>query len=165
VAPGESLEVRVHVRTEAWRPDAGVAVTLSVREAATGEVAQQRLQTDDEGVARWLFEPEHAGLHAFTATTPRGDAGPLHVERVDPGGELADAAVDLPLLEALAAATGGGRVQRLADDDLDVPFAAERDVRVDSVRSYPLWRTWWAWGLVVGLACTEWWLRRRWGLP
>ena len=45
-----------------------------------------------------------------------------------------------------------------------LPFAEKREVRVESATVRPLWRTWWASGLIAGLFSTEWWLRRRWGL-
>ncbi|MND01415.1 hypothetical protein D3C83_203970 [compost metagenome] len=66
-------------------------------------------------------------------------------------------------MAALVNATQGAAF-RMSDSRLKLPFTLERDERVEASSVFPLWRTWWAWALVAGLACIEWWLRRRWGL-
>ena len=163
VGPGESLELRAHLRQESYAPEVGAPVTLRIHDASGGLVKEAALHAGDDGVARLLFEPGAPGFYAVTATSGRGEAGPLYVERVDESQELADAAIHDDVLRALAQATGG-RVMRLEDDDPDLDLGLERDVRVEAATVFPLWRTWPTWGVVAGLACVEWWLRRRWGL-
>ena len=76
---------------------------------------------------------------------------------------LVDVAARPDVLEALARATGGSAM-RMEEPSGRIPLSSRREERVESVTLTPLWRTWWAWGLVVSLLCCEWWLRRRWGL-
>ena len=87
----------------------------------------------------------------------------MYVERVDRSHELADASVRDDLLRELAEGTGG-ELRSLDQRGDSLPLRAERRERVESSQVLPLWRTWWAFAAVAGLACTEWWLRRRWGL-
>lgn len=163
LGPGESAEVRVHVRDSAYRPEPGVTVTFTVADADGEEQRSEEAVTDESGVARVVVEPATPGIHAVRVTSSRGMAGPLHLERLDPGRELADAAVDLPVLRALAEAAGG-QVHDVGEELQDLPFHADREVRVEAVNVFPLWRTWWAWAAIALLTCTEWWARRRWGL-
>ena len=164
VGPHEGVELRVHVRSESYQPEAGVEVDMRVADAAGQSVVEKRVAADDDGVARLVFEPDVPGLYSVTATAPsRGDAGPIYVECADRAGEMADASVHAEIVEALASATGG-KVLSAQDLRAALPLSARREERLESAHVRPLWRTWWAWSLVAGLACTEWWLRRRWGL-
>jgi uncharacterized membrane protein len=163
IGSGESVEVRVHVRSEGYEAEPGVEVRVEVRDAAGALLVEEAAETDGDGVARVSLAPERPGLLAVSASTERGSAGPLFLERVDATRELADASVDVGVLEALATATGGS-VRRVDEDFPRLPFARDREVRVESASVRPLWRTWWAWSLVAGLFSVEWWLRRRWGL-
>ncbi len=163
VGPGETAEMRVHVRGESYRPEAGVSVTLTVRDAAGELVRQETAETGEDGTVRVPLAPEVAGLYSVEATTPRGSAGPVFLERLDASRELADAAIDPQLLQALASATGGS-VRRVDEGFPRLPFARDREVRVESASVRPLWRSWWSWTLIAGLFSLEWWLRRRWGL-
>jgi uncharacterized membrane protein len=163
VGPGESAEMRVHVRSESYEVEPGVRVTLSVRDATGKLVREETGQTGEDGTLSVPLAPELPGLYAVEASTSRGSAGPVYLERLDAGRELADASVNPELLRALASASGGS-VRRLDEGFPRLPFARSRDVRVESASVRPLWRTWWAWSLVAGLFSLEWWLRRRWGL-
>ena len=163
IGPTESAEVRVHVRTESYRPEPGAQVRLTVRVAAGELVREETLETNDEGLARLSLAPETPGLYAVEASTPRGSAGPVFLERLDASRELGNAAVDVELLERLAEVSAG-LVRRVDEGFPRLPFAEEREVRVESASVRPLWRSWWAFGLIAGLFSLEWWLRRRWGL-
>jgi uncharacterized membrane protein len=163
VAPGEGTDLRVRVLDDRYAPRAKEPVTLRIHDAAAALVREEKLQTGDDGVAHLFFEPPRPGLFAVTAETSRGEAGPLYVESVDRSAELSDPQARPELLRALVEATGGKLVS-LSDDHAPLPLRAEREERVESVEILPLWRTWWAWALVAGTLCVEWWLRRKSGL-
>ena len=58
-----------------------------------------------------------------------GEAGPLYIERVDPGRELLDASIDEEFLVALAEA-GNGTFHRLSSSFPRLPFAGEYEQAV-----------------------------------
>lgn len=68
------------------------------------------------------------------------------------------------LLERIARETGGEviRSERL---DRFVASLPNRQIPVTETRTYPVWHTWFVFGLAIGLLVTEWGLRRWKGLP
>lgn len=163
LAPGESAEVRAWVRGETYEPRRDEPVTFVVTDASGRVVSESQARTGEDGVARLALEPAQAGPLAITASTARGGAGPLYLEAVDRSREMADVAARPEVLEALARHSGG-EMLALEGGRGRIGLTAQREERVESVTLEPLWRTWWAWALVAGLLCVEWWLRRRWGL-
>ncbi|MEM7244488.1 MAG: glutamine amidotransferase [Acidobacteriota bacterium] len=164
LSPGESAEVRVHVREDDYSPRPGAEVALRLVGPTGEQLEAATATTEEDGIARWTVLPKNPGLHVVWARVGDREVGPLHLERVDPAGELADAAVNLELLESLSE-HAEGEASETGDGFPDLRrLRQERRSRVEAASLHPLWSTWWAFGLLaVGLSF-EWWLRRRWGL-
>jgi uncharacterized membrane protein len=168
VTPGELVTVRVTARDAAFEPwrDAEVDVRVvkpdgrleEVRASADAQAGPgrylARVATTDPGVYRVTVEARRRDLPATTATTS------FLVGGAD--AEMSDPRLNEPVLQRLAA-TSGGQVVR--GDDLDalpehlsaaVP-AAQLSVRRD------LWHNAWWFLAIIGLLAAEWILRRRWG--
>ena len=167
--PGDTLEIDLLVRDEAFVPVADASPVLSVT-GPDGETREVRPELVDaaEGGYRAAVRPAEPGVYRIDAVVDRGG------ERLGAatdwalvGGadaELADPWLNAPALERAAAATGGRYVEPdgvggLGESILDGFAAAPIPVRT------PLWHSVWVFLWLVAVLAAEWGLRRRWGLP
>lgn len=165
-ASGEQAEIRVRLRN-----DQGGMV-------ATGEPRAYLLH-DGEEVAALALEPDatHAGV--FRALTPPLKPGAYEIAvaegttaprsnlrlslRVDDIGnpELATLTMNRPLLETMAASSGG-RFLREEQAAAELPNLLQAiDRKQTEIRETNLWSSWWWFGAVVLLLTIEWLMRKR----
>ncbi len=78
--------------------------------------------------------------------------------------EMKSVQVNMPFLEELASTTGG-RVLELDELDSFVDQLPSSSAPLVEFWSWPLWHSWWIFGIAVACLCTDWTLRRRAGLP
>jgi uncharacterized membrane protein len=164
--PGEQSEIRVRVRNAA-----GELVNNAEPRAFLlldgKEVAALQLEPDPThfGVYRTQTPPLKAGAYevaiAESATAPRSDLR-LSLRVADPGNpEWATLTMNRPLLESMAA-TSGGRFLREEQAATELPNLLQSvDRKQTTVRETILWSSWWWFGAVIVLLTLEWLLRKR----
>jgi uncharacterized membrane protein len=173
-SPGDTLTLRVAVRNSAFEPQPDAEVDVRVT-APDGRIEQLRATVggpdDREGeepdrfVAR--FRPEQPGVYRVSAEARRGTA-PLGVASAAllVGGsdlEMTDPRLNLPVLQRIAAGTGGKMIAAGQGTALrDALSAAVPAARLAATRD--LWHNGWSFAILVLLLGAEWILRRRWGL-
>ncbi len=167
-APGDSLEIDLQVRDEAFDPvlDALPVLAVTGPDGATREVRPELVDAA-EGGYRAAVRPALPGVYRIEAVVDRGGerlgaaTDWALVGGTDP--ELADPWLNAPALERAAAATGGRYVEPdgiggLGGSILDGFRATPTAVRT------PLWHNVWMFLWLVAVLAAEWGLRRRWGL-
>ncbi len=147
---------------------AGGTLDIEVSDAA-GERTRftAAAQSGGGGEYRGLIEGLSAGTYRVVLTRPVGVEDPpsdsfVVVENPQ---EMRQAAVDVAMLESVAEQMGGrvisiGRAER----DLSAAIPAGRSVRIRPLPPLPIWNHWGVALAVFGLLCSEWIIRRRWGL-
>ena len=149
--PEPEVEIRV------TRPDGRVDSLVLARDGTRGT----------EGLFSGRYRAEMPGVHRVTADVREaGGRVTTAAKSILVGGadlEMADPRVNLPVLQRLAAASGGRMVT-----------AGETSVLLDSLRAgipaatrrlqRDLWHTGWSFAAILNLLALEWILRRRWGL-
>ena len=167
-APGELVPVHVTVRDADFAPwrDAEVDVRLvkpdgrleQVRASADGQAGPgrylARVATADPGVYRVTVEARRRDAPAATATTS------FLVGGADP--EMSDPRLNEPVLQRIAATSGGQVVRMDGLDALPEHLAAAVPAAQLSIRR-DLWHNAWWFVAIIGLLAGEWILRRRWG--
>ncbi|MBI2374026.1 MAG: hypothetical protein HYV07_08510 [Deltaproteobacteria bacterium] len=133
-----------------------------------GDTLEQRVVAGSDGVAPLTFEHVEPGSYSLRVEAhgasgePLGRADePLVVEGSDVEREAPFPRPEL--LRALAEASGG---QFLTIDEAfpKIDLSENRRVEVDRSRREPIWDSWLAYVLLLGLLASEWWVRRRGGL-
>jgi hypothetical protein len=168
VSPGEAAPVRIIVRNAAFEPRRDV--TVDVRIASPGGRLDSIVAAPEsaaEGRYAATFTPAQAGVFKISAEAKRGSTvlGTASTSVLVGGAdlEMTEPRLNLPLLQRLAAASGG---RMLSDDQLgglaDVLRAAGPSDAVSRPRD--LWHTGWSFAAILTLLAVEWILRRRWGL-
>jgi len=126
-APGDPVTLSAEVRDREFRSVDGARVLARVT-APSGAVSEVPMEwsVERDGEYRAAFTPHEAGVHevrveARRSRTDTVAADPLYVEAAEPQDEYFDAAMRAPLLERIAAETGGrfytpATVGSLADD-------------------------------------------------
>jgi len=169
-APGDPLALRVAVRDASFQPmpDAELELRISGPDGRLQQVAAAA-DTDKQssGLFSASFTPAQPGVYKVTARARRGsaDAGTASTSFLVGGAdvEMTDPRMNLPVLNRLAAASGGQLLQAnqvsalLEALRLNAPaaaLAARRD----------LWHNGWSLGMIISMLAAEWLLRRRWGL-
>jgi hypothetical protein len=170
VEPGGRAELRLRSRDGAPRitverlDDAGAPVPGTAWSPAAAPVAEvEALYTAalrgpvGEGLAegRWRVVAEAAGVREERILSVRAR----------PSLEGIELGADAGAWDRVAAAAG---TRRLAPADLPALGAdlARLEPRRETVRrTWSLWDGWWLAAVIAALLGSEWWLRRRWGLP
>ena len=169
--PGDVIPVTVEARDAAFAPagDALVEATLT-RPGGTGEdVEPLKLRHPDAAGARFTttVRADRPGLYRVRAEARRGATALGSADRwFHVGGgdrEFADPRLNEGFLRRLARASGG-RYVRAGEAGRIVSWLRAVVPQNAAPEPRDLWHTPWAMGLIVALVCTEWTLRRRWGL-
>lgn len=164
-APGETLPLRVLARNAGFEPQRAATVDLRVT-APDGRVETLRAAPDGDGfVAR--FRPTQAGVYRVAAEAKIGTAAAgAATTAILVGGfdlEMTDPRLNMPVLERIAAASGG----RVVGEHQLGSLVESLRAAVPSARlavQEDLWHNGWSFTIVLLLLASEWILRRRWGL-
>jgi len=160
---GQLVEARVHVREQDLSRKAGAPPSFSVFNPEGIKIESTLKSTAQPGEYLVSFRPGKGGVYRLTVESPVGQqeaslvvAGPL---------ETFDAAPDHEQLRRISASTGGVYVSKAED----LPQAIERytqsgERRFLEERRSPIWATPVVLAVLLGLLCSEWYCRRRWGL-
>jgi hypothetical protein len=166
LGPDAPAAVRV-IRQVPGKADEPVSLVTLTRPEDRPRELQARLRDLPPGqYAAELVIPDLADqLHGPSG--PDGRPAPLRAPfAVSPrdSTELTDLALNLPLLDELAAKSGGQVYTPETAADLGKLLARREATRTDRVETR-LWRSWWALAAFVGLMSLEW-IGRKWaGLP
>lgn len=167
---GDTLPIRIAARTPAFEPigDASIEVRVTAPDGSLQHVRATRdgnsdadgryiahYRADLPGVYRAVAEAGRAGQAAGTSSVAFLVGG-ADVEMTDPR-------LNSRLLERLASASGGRRVEPGRSHALVDALRAATPAAAVSVRR-DLWHTGWSFTAVFVLLAAEWLLRRRWGL-
>jgi hypothetical protein len=164
----EPTQIDVTVRDTTYTPlrDADVAVQIVGPSGATQHV---RATLADGSAGRYVvgFRPDQSGVYRVQAEARRAGASVgsteawVLVDGAEP--EFSDPRLNEEVLRRIAVATGGRYLtpNEAADVSTLLRTRAPHQTR-PAVRD--LWHSAWSFGLIVLLICTEWVLRRRWGL-
>jgi len=166
--PGDSLEIDLQVRDEAFGPvlDALPVLVVTGPDGATREV-RPALVDAAEGGYRAAVRPAQPGVYRIDAVVDRGGerlgaaTDWALVGGTDP--ELADPWLNAPALERAAAATAGRYVEPDGVGGLGASILDGFAAPSTSIRT-PLWHNVWMFLWLVAVLAAEWGLRRRWGL-
>jgi uncharacterized membrane protein len=170
-APGEPVSLDVAVRDTSFAAvrDAQVDLRVIGPDGRLQQVSAAAADDRQRGAAVFsaTFTPAQPGVYKVTGRARRGatDVGSGAASFLVGGGdaEMTDPRLNLPVLNRLAAASGGqllttAQVPALLDAlRLNAPaaaLAARRD----------LWHNGWSFAVIVSLLAAEWLLRRKWGL-
>lgn len=174
--PGTTARARIKAVDRHYAPAPALSLQAEVTRADDGHrAASQEVRTDDRGIATIEFAMPQPGVYNVRAAhtrTASGNAGArvpregLHEDTAQiicqyGGDELAHTRPDARFLRDLAKATGGWFAR--VDDGAGYltrfrPRVAER---VLGRRVFRLWDNMLSLCALVGLLCTEWWVRRR----
>jgi uncharacterized membrane protein len=166
--PGDAIAIDVDARDASFAPvpDATIDATLTLPGGATQPI-KVRHADPTGGTYTAALGPEQAGLYRVHAEARRGTTTLGSADRwMYVGGadrEFADPRLNEGFLRRVAR-NSGGRYVRAADAS-KVPEWLQAAVPQNAApERRDLWHEPWALGLLIGLLCTEWILRRRWGL-
>jgi len=168
--PGDVVSVAIAARDEVFEPlPAAVgSVRVTAPDGRSEEVAAERDPRDSAAgtlVAR--YRVDQPGVYRIAAEVRSGGAAPARAVRsILVGGsdpEMTDPALNIDVLQRIAASSGGRVVERGAAADLiDALVAPALDSAVTPGRD--IWHSPWVFAAVLVLMAGEWTVRRRWGL-
>lgn len=165
-----AVRLEVRARDDEYHPldNASLSITIDSPEGESIQLdAEPSLK--EPGLYEAVYVPRVPG--AFKVETKVSDSEGKDVGVVQAGWtsnpaeeEFRSIAVNRPLLEQLAAETGG---EVIALDDLETFVTAlpSREVPITEQWTYPLWHQSWVFLLAIGCFAGEWGLRRWKGLP
>ncbi len=175
--PDDRVKVTARLRDDSLAPVTDESLRVEVlRDGQPVGGAPMTAVADSEGLHEANFGPLSAtGSYEIRVTGERAEAliaadgnGPLSTtfRVVSSHGplELADTTLNLPLLETIAASSGGEVVTPYRAGELAELFVTERNER-DEIRETSLWDNAWVLGLLGLLLGGEWVARRSAGLP
>ncbi len=160
---GQETDVRIQFHGQNPALESDPAFSFSVLNPEGLKIESKLKPTPQPGEHLVSFLPEEGGIYRITVETPLGQleesmvvAGPL---------EGLDAAPDHEQLKKISAATGG---KHLSPGD-DLLLEIEERVKMAEKefieeKRFPIWATPFVMAIVLGLLCSEWYFRRRWGL-
>ena len=169
-APGRPVALEVRARDGAFQPVQGTSLTLTATGPDRGsQTLEARADESVPGTFVATLRPDRAGMYRIHAEATAGDRrlgsadSWVNAGSADP--EFADPRLNEPFLRRLAQDSGGrytsiDEVSHIAEwfQALpSTPTAAPLETR-------ELWQQPWIFLLVVALLCSEWGLRRFWGL-
>lgn len=169
IGRGEETRARATVLDEDYEPASGASVTMRIT-GPDGSERETSLSADPAKPGEYATELvfKDLGRHEIELTaslkgTPLG-TDRLAVSVRPSAREFERPEANVGLLRRIAERTGGkfytlADAGRLPEDVGDV---------IASVRKHEdtsLWDSWWVWGLLVGVLCAEWVVRKRAGLP
>ena len=170
-SPGDTVPVRVVVRSAAFVPQAGATIEMQVTSPSGRTESIQASQAHEpgegDGVYTGRFRADAPGVYrlraqARDASTAFGSAAAaMLVGGSDP--EMADPRLNQQVLQRLAVRSGG----RLIEAADGTAIANQLRAAVPAARlavTHELWHTGWSFGAILALLVAEWLLRRRWGL-
>ena len=146
-------------------PDAQVSLTVTDPDGAVRTVEPA---LDDPRTGRYSVPVrfDHEGVYRVAAEARRGDlALGTHTRHVLVGGadlEMADLALNEPVLQRLAAATGGRYLR--PDETAELRGLLKGDEQERATEMKDLWHNAWTLAAIIGLLAAEWLVRRRSGL-
>ena len=160
---GQEIDVRIQFLGENPFSESDPAFSFSVYSPDGLKIESKLKPTPQPGEHLVSFLPEKGGIYRLTVETPSGQleesivvAGPL---------EGLDAAPDHDQLKRISAATGGKHLSpgdNLLEEIESRVKMAEKEFIEE--RRFPVWATPFVMVIVLGLLCSEWYFRRRWGL-
>jgi len=175
VPSGERVTARVQLLGRDYAPREGAHVELRVFKSRADDapLLREGLTMDRRGRARFEFLPDEPGFYRLealaegegTETAGGQPAASAYVSVGAAGPELNDLRPDAGLLRWVAQRSGGAFYDiARGSAPKSLPLRPERRERSISQEVRPLWSNWFAYVLVVGPLCVEWWLRRRRGV-
>lgn len=171
VEPGAAVIAEVRAQDALYEPEVGASVSVRLvpldaasRSASPAPTPEgEGIVTGADGVARVTLRPDRAGAWKVRTEVKRGDVVVGVDEDVfvvrQASLERLYAEARPEILRAIADAAAGRAVE--PDDVTGLPVADHARVRVHRQKTDPVWDTWAALALIVGLAGIEWWWRRR----
>src|SRR5580765_1054706 len=166
--PGDAIAVDVDARDASFAavPDATIDATLTMPGGATQPI-KVRHADPAGGTYTAALGPEQTGLYRVHAEARRGTTTLGSADRwMYVGGadrEFTDPRLNEGFLRRVAR-NSGGRYVRAADASKVLEWLQAAVPQNAAPERRDLWHEPWALGLLIGLLCTEWILRRRWGL-
>jgi hypothetical protein len=167
---GERVAIRARLQDAAYEPLVAPSVMAALEVAGEpGGSVPLLAVADQPGVFEGTFTPRQAGMHALRVALPGESASSAAAGEVVrcgfrvelPSAETSETWLNRPLLEELAARSGGRYFDVTTCDQL----AAAVPDRIETVESrsepQPLWDRPAMLVLLVGLLCSEWVLRKR----
>ncbi len=164
---GESVVVMARLYDESYQPIVRERIegtdALEAEGAAASKPAAVTLRAVPEqpGMYRAEFTASQTGLHRFKV---EGDAeSAVEFEVKEPRVELAETAMNLPVLQEMARLSGG---QFFREESLaELPDVLQaNDERIQTIVDADVWASPFIFVLLLGLAASEWILRKRWEL-
>ena len=160
---GQETNVRIQFHGENPSSGSDPAVMFSVFDPVGLKIESKLKPTPQTGEHLVSFIPEKGGIYRVAVETTYGQleesmvvAGPL---------EGLDAAPDHEQLKKISAATGGKHLSpgdNLLEEIEGRVKMAEKEFIEE--KRFPIWATPFVMAIVLGLLCSEWYFRRRWGL-
>jgi uncharacterized membrane protein len=168
-SPGESLTVRVRVRTPVFEPAGDAAVDVFVTFPGGRVDRLHASNTDGSGDYAVGFTPAQAGMYRIAAEARRGStlSGSATTSLLVGGAdsEMSDPRLNTHALARLVRLSGGRVIEPSEGGTGDLLLALRGGVAAARLSNMQdVWNTGPAFGLIVLLLATEWVLRRRWGL-
>lgn len=167
-APGTRVDFLCGVRTPEGDPIPDAVLSVEVV-GPDGQRRPARLRNEQDATAGVFLEANAPGDYLVVVNGSQ-NGQPLGTAQArflvyDQDLEMDNPAADRRALASLAALTGGRTVapEQLADVLVEVREQLE-DLEVDTQIKQPLWDTWWFFLLFIGILCTEWYLRKKWGM-
>jgi uncharacterized membrane protein len=170
-SPGDTLPVRVAVRSGAFVPQTDAAVDVRVT-SPDGHVdalraAAVRDEQDGNGGYVARFRPDSPGVYRMSVEARLGStvlgsaSAAMLVGGADP--EMTDPRLNHQVLERLALASGG-RVVGPGDGSVILEGLRTGLPAARPAVTHDLWHNGWSFAAIMMLLGAEWLLRRRWGL-
>jgi hypothetical protein len=166
---GEVPDVRVKVLTEDYEPthDAQVKLAVTLPSGARQELSVFP-RYDEPGVYERKLELPAVGRYELEARAVlKGDdlGRDQALIQVRPATEeLRRLSQDMETLQKIAAESGGAYVP--LEKAGEIADLLRRDTHdIQRYRDWDLWDRWWVFLVIIGAFCTEWYYRKRHGLP
>jgi uncharacterized membrane protein len=168
VEPSQPIAVTAEAKLNDYQAAVGASIEIELRSAESGALIEtKRVEVGADGVVKTEFSAQPAGAYKIVSKAtkdgkPIGEYADGVAVRAN-GSELNDVSVNAPLLERIAAESGGRFFDNEAPHVDALPFAPPPSVEVGRAQDRPLWTQWQWFGLLIAALAAEWMLRRRFG--